>query len=74
MARVNTKKERTQKETTPSTKSRAKKEKSSPRSDVQLQEQISALGGNSEDVELLKDVQNDGQLEIGDQGHDVGLL
>ncbi|THH28825.1 hypothetical protein EUX98_g5360 [Antrodiella citrinella] len=71
MARVNTKKEKTQKKPAES-QAKIEKSKSKSKSDV-LREQISSLGGDSQDVEMLKDVRSDGQLELGDQGHDPAL-
>ncbi|TCD69479.1 hypothetical protein EIP91_007605 [Steccherinum ochraceum] len=46
--------------------------KSFGKSKDRLRKQISSLGGDDQDVELVKGVQ-DTQLEVGDQGHDASL-
>lgn len=75
MARVHTEKEKAQKKSSkPTAKSQGRKVKTKPKHDGQLREQIASLGGTSQDVELLKDVQSDDQLEIGDQEYDVRVL
>ncbi|KAH8104675.1 CBF-domain-containing protein [Cristinia sonorae] len=75
MARAHTKKEETQKKKLPKEakdKSVAQKPKSQTKPKDQLREQISSLGGDAKDLELLENV-HDSQLEIGDQGHDPTL-
>lgn len=72
MARKNTKKETIEKKLpVKHAKAKDKKSKSAKTNSERLQEQISLLGGDSGDVDLLKGVNEDAPLEIDEQEHDV---
>ena len=66
MARTSTTKEKAG-----SSKSKGKQEKSGSKSKEKLQEQLASLGGDEQDLDLLKGVRDDVQLEIGSLGNDV---